>query len=816
MSNFYYEASRSELLTTAQTLVSYNSPRSNVQSLVYLNELVHRLPSSNGDRIDPQLAHEISTAQRLLGQTAYGVFQTTDAPEQLDAALAAYHEAVRCVRCPDPDMLMEAIKIYRSHGAHEGCLHLCSYIIQENPMYRAMGEVVMIAIACMVQLNLEIPGQYVQWLCEMPTVEETAALLLTARATEQRGKHEEARNGYREIYLRLKTRQVRDHTKEEKNSWSGSVDGTEGGGAETKEKQEDNNEEESLIGEHSRWDVWCEDHVTWIKAGRFWFDRKEYEIANLMFGAALRCTAMPGDECLAKLSFGHARIGHHEKSFIYFKRMSRGKFQKKIIGTHRTFPKFARVSFRRRTPDDVHRNLLERCYFLNKFVRGEALKLDNQEREKDERKKMKRVENEIRLFLTEEKIWNACVTIGCYMRMWIAQAKLRKRRTSVIQIQSTMRIDIAKSRVSRIRALLRVSGMKHSVLVFLKISSWNARIRLQRITAVAMLARKITTKMCVRRINTIGFGIATGACAIRATIDGEILRRGRMKLSTVATLVHSHGRIRNIIQFEKERRAAIMLQRMFRNRLMKQLLMVLRGDMSSYPNMALSLWYRKKLTGMSKMILEKRLTPFAQKIENQYRRRKAHKLYKRKMKAKEQREQRRRQKELAETRRRIANQARKDKKERRRLAELRSRKRQIAKDLLGQLSNPNWETLSNLLREGEVALGVTNDLMVRGKRLIKALEKESAHQRYRKNSQKSLVSGRARARKFESVDQALDLEFVAGRLNIPNAPQSPPPNLVETLTGDDNSSEKKRMMPPMIQRMQKQSRARPEVWENVE
>ena len=117
--NFHYDSSRSKLLASARTLVSYNSPRSNVHSLIYLNEIVHRLPSTNGDRIDLQLAHEASTCQRLLGQTSYDVFQTNDDPEHLNAALAAYQEAVRLSgRYPDPDMLMETIKMYRSHGAH--------------------------------------------------------------------------------------------------------------------------------------------------------------------------------------------------------------------------------------------------------------------------------------------------------------------------------------------------------------------------------------------------------------------------------------------------------------------------------------------------------------------------------------------------------------------------------------------------------------------------------------------------------------------------------------------------------------------------
>ena len=50
--------------------------------------------------------------------------------------------------------------------------------------------------------------------------------------------------------------------------------------------------------------------------------------------------------------------------------------------------------------------------------------------------------------------------------------------------------------------------------------------------------------------------------------------------------------------------------------------------------MALSLWYRCKLTGISLHILEKRLNSYGLKIQNQYRRKKALKYVKRIRKAK--------------------------------------------------------------------------------------------------------------------------------------------------------------------------------------
>ena len=132
------------------------------------------------------------------------------------------------------------------------------------------------------------------------------------------------------------------------------------------------------------------------------------------------------------------------------------------------------------------------------------------------------------------------------------------------------------------------------------------------------------------------------------------------------------------------------------------------------------------------MILERRLTPSCLKIQNQYRRRKATKYVARVRKAKALALARKRAKKIAADRRRKANQTKRDAMEAKHQAKLRARKREISKLLVKQLSNPTWETLNALLTEGNTALGEAHDLMVRGTRLLKALEKESAFQHYRK------------------------------------------------------------------------------------
>jgi hypothetical protein len=275
----------------------------------------------------------------------------------------------------------------------------------------------------------------------------------------------------------------------------------------------------------------------------------------------------------------------------YFKRMDRGKFQKKIIGTHRTYPKYSKINLKPKSisTDKIYKEMLEACHHIKTLVKEEAFKLDDQAREKDNRRKMKQIEEEMKLYLTELKIWNACVKMGCCFRMWIAQAEFRRRKQAVLTIQSMLRCYIAMLRFSKLRGLLRLRAAAHNAMYLNRLQSWNASIRLMKTTAVAMYAKRLTMLMVTRRL-VITNTVAQSAHCIRHTINDEVLRRARMKLSTLATLVHSHGRILHCIETEKRRRSAICLQRMFRSRLMKQLLMVLSGSKGCYPNMALSLW----------------------------------------------------------------------------------------------------------------------------------------------------------------------------------------------------------------------------------
>ena len=329
MASLSFDTTRHTLLAAANSLTDlhYSSTTNDAVAEQLLRELVDRLPTPpDYDHIDPALAQEISTSQRLLGQTSFRLFASNDRPVHLEQALTAYHEAVRTSgRYPDPALLLETVVVYRAHGSHEGALHLCCNLIQDHPTYHNIGQIVKHAIACMVQLNIKLPGQYIQWLCGMPNVLETDALLLTARASEMRGEREVARQGYREIFLRL----LKERGDEERRMERDFVPPTEGGEGEGETKGDRRlpptkqelfatvvatYRQTLLIGTHHKWDVWCEDPVTWIKAGRNWFDQKEYECSNAMYGAALQCSAMPGDECLTKLSVGCNQMGHHAKS----------------------------------------------------------------------------------------------------------------------------------------------------------------------------------------------------------------------------------------------------------------------------------------------------------------------------------------------------------------------------------------------------------------------------------------------------------------------------------------------------------------------
>lgn len=325
MTSISFDRTRSYLLNEATLFINNNSSKDRIEAEKYLEELVNRLPTNNDDeydeygdqkvqknkqRLDPHVAHEITIAQRLLGQTSFALYQENDNPMYLEKTLNAYKEATRTAgRYPEPELLIETIKAYRSFGSHEGALNLCIHLIQNHPTHNEIGQVVMHAIACMIQLKVNIPGQYIQWLCEMPTVSETDALLLTARATELRGERETARQGYREIFLRL-MKERRDEERKIERRFNAQREETKEMSTKTTTKEEQlTNEINSyrdslLIGKHTKWDAWCEDSITWIKAGRCWFDKKEYECSNAMFGAALHCSSLPGNECMTKLIIG--------------------------------------------------------------------------------------------------------------------------------------------------------------------------------------------------------------------------------------------------------------------------------------------------------------------------------------------------------------------------------------------------------------------------------------------------------------------------------------------------------------------------------
>ena len=132
--------------------------------------------------------------------------------------------------------------------------------------------------------------------------------------------------------------------------------------------------------------------------------------------------------------------------------------------------------------------------------------------------------------------------MGCCFRMWIAQAEFRRRKQAVLTIQSMLRCYIAMLRFSKLRGLLRLRAVAHNVMYLNRLQSWNASIRLMKTTAVAMYAKRLTMLMVTRRL-VITNTVAQSAHCIRHTINDEVLRRARMKLSTLATLVHSHGRI---------------------------------------------------------------------------------------------------------------------------------------------------------------------------------------------------------------------------------------------------------------------------------
>ena len=104
MTSLSFDTTRNTLLASAKSFIEYSSPTRDAAAEQMLLELVDRLPTPpDYDHIDPSLAQEISTSQRLLGQTSFRLFASNDEPVHLEHTLTAYHEAVRpVVATPTP------------------------------------------------------------------------------------------------------------------------------------------------------------------------------------------------------------------------------------------------------------------------------------------------------------------------------------------------------------------------------------------------------------------------------------------------------------------------------------------------------------------------------------------------------------------------------------------------------------------------------------------------------------------------------------------------------------------------------------------
>ena len=84
-------------------------------------------------------------------------------------------------------------------------------------------------------------------------------------------------------------------------------------------------------------------------------------------------------------------------------------------------------------------------------------------------------------------------------------------------------------------------------------------------------------------------------------------------------------------------------------------------------------------------------------------------------------------------------------------------------------------------------LGEDHNLIVRGKKVAKVLEKEWLH--FNRSKERRRVMGRARDRKYESVEEELDREFVKGNIHIiPSSPPTSPVNLPKVPQGYADSS----------------------------
>mgnify|MGYP002212684209 CR=1 FL=1 len=402
-------------------------------------------------------------------------------------------------------------------------------------------------------------------------------------------------------------------------------------------------------------------------------------------------------------------------------------------------------------------DIVEKSTFMKNYIIKRAKAADLNAMERWELMQMRKAEEATKWFLTEEKIWFAGRTICAYSRGHIARNYKRKAYKAIRDIQRVFRGHLGRERVARVRAYRRINAASKLI------KSWN------------MLRIKIARW----KLMTVGIHFIVGERWVR--------RSALFRIKNIIVIHMFQTRMRKRIEDEKLNRAATKIQRLFRNRMMKELMKMIYYKEPS--ELIFRLFYRGALSGPCLEILSRLLGPFATIIQCRFRQKKARRRVAKRREeyrlwCKKQEERR-----VREARRKAALEYR----ERQRRAELLRKERKTKADVLKGLAkcfdDPDWGKINDLVIVGKPLLGKNNQLILKAEKVLRVLEKEWSH--FHRTKERSRVKKRADNRKYESIERELDREFVKGNLSIVLPPLPASPKVTTMIIPDEDRENNK-------------------------
>ena len=679
---------------------------------------------------------------RWKGYSHFQLYKKNDSNQDLENALSCYRLAIDELNFFDPDVLCEAADVYRRHDAHEGALLLYGTVLEHFPMYKYSAKAAMGAVCCMFRTgHLAQANEYLFWLVDAPMeqvrVPEDILYLLSARVYELIDRGDLAMIGYEDLFQKKKK--------------DGATQG------------------------HENWSTWRDDAELWRQCCELFLDLEMYELLDHCMAQSFRCSALHTNSFFAHWAVVNTKLGDNKTGEKHLRSIMKGQFVRDACDSKRKILTTAELQEKDTWGKPLEGeqldilNIIEGSDFLAQYIQNRAHNSDLEAKQTMERENMMKAEVETKWFLTELKIWNAGISICKGCRGHLARRYRRRAYRCILLYQCLWRGHKARERVANLRANRRIITVGR--VLIRQFNVWriaNAKWKLMAVAAQSIVGDRWQRRAALYRIKQASF---SHVC---------------------------QQKIRKAIVREKERRAACFIQRLFRNRMMKELMKMISTRVPS--ELIFRLFYRGALSGPCHDVLVRLLSPYATAIQCRYRQKKAKKIVARRRKEytawclreEERKKKLARRKANLEYRERQRLEALAAQERQQKIKDMKLRKK-ILQELVACFADPKWDEINRLLTVGRPLLGDDHELIVRATKIAKVLEKEWLH--YNRNKERIRIKKRAAARKYESIEVELDREFVNGNLQIVPDPPTSPVNVPDAPPEDGGDNQKKGSSP---------------------